>query len=50
VLLDQPFIKDPKLTVRDLIREQIAKLGENIVVRRFSRFEVGADVASEPSE
>jgi elongation factor Ts len=42
-LLDQPFIKDPKLTVRDLIKSQIGKLGENIVVRRFARFEVGAD-------
>ena len=43
VLMDQPFIKDAKLTIRNLIRDQIAKLGENIVVRRFSRFEVGAD-------
>jgi elongation factor Ts len=42
VLLEQPFIKDPKLTVRDLVRERIGKLGENIVVRRFARFEVGA--------
>jgi elongation factor Ts len=42
VLLDQPFIKDPKLTIRDLVRDRIAKLGENIVVRRFARFEVGS--------
>jgi elongation factor Ts len=41
VLLDQPFIKDPKLTIRDLVRDKIAKLGENIVVRRIARFEVG---------
>ncbi len=41
VLLEQPFIKDPKLTVRDLVRDRIGKLGENIVVRRFARFEVG---------
>ena len=41
VLLEQPFIKDPKLTIRDLVRERIGKLGENIVVRRFARFEVG---------
>jgi elongation factor Ts len=41
VLLEQPFIKDPKLTVRDLVRERIGKLGENIIVRRFARFEVG---------
>lgn len=43
-LLDQPFIKDPKLTIRDLVKAQIGKLGENIVVRRFARFEVGADM------
>lgn len=42
--LDQPFIKDGKVTIRDLIREHIGKLGENIQVRRFARFEVGADV------
>ncbi|MEA2524432.1 MAG: elongation factor Ts [Thermomicrobiales bacterium] len=41
-LLDQPFIKDPKLSIRDLVKAQIGKLGENIVVRRFARFEVGA--------
>jgi elongation factor Ts len=41
VLLEQPFIKDAKLTIRDLVRDRIAKLGENIVVRRFVRFEVG---------
>ena len=42
-LLDQPFIKDPKFAIRDLVKAQIGKLGENIVVRRFARFEVGAD-------
>jgi elongation factor Ts len=41
-LLDQPFIKDPKMRIRDLVRAQIGKLGENIVIRRFARFEVGA--------
>jgi elongation factor Ts len=48
VLLEQPFIKDPKLTIRDLVRERIGKLGENIVVRRFARFEVGAGNSAEP--
>jgi elongation factor Ts len=48
VLLEQPFIKDPKLTIRDLVRERIGKLGENIVVRRFARFEVGAGNNAEP--
>ncbi len=41
-LLSQPFIKDPKQSVQDLVKEQIGKLGENIVVRRFVRFELGA--------
>ncbi|MBI2955112.1 MAG: translation elongation factor Ts [Chloroflexi bacterium] len=41
-LLDQPFIKDPKRTVSDIIKDKIAKFGENIVVRRFVRFELGA--------
>ncbi len=41
-LLDQAFIKDSKATVRDLVKASIAKLGENVIVRRFSRFEVGA--------
>ena len=40
-LLDQPFIKDPSKTIRDLIVEVIAKVGENIRVSRFARFEVG---------
>lgn len=41
VFLDQPFIKNGRVTVRDLVRTAIGKLGENIVVRRFARFEVG---------
>ena len=40
-LLDQSFIKDQSLTVDDLIKQAIAKLGENIQVRRFSRFVLG---------
>jgi elongation factor Ts len=42
-LLEQPFIKDEEMTVRDLITGKIAKLGENIKVRRFARFELGAE-------
>jgi elongation factor Ts len=41
-LLDQPYIRDPGKTVQDLINETIAKLRENIVVRRFARFELGS--------
>lgn len=40
-LLSQPFIKDPKLSMGDLIKETVAKTGENIRVRRFVRFELG---------
>ena len=40
-LLEQPFIKDPSRTVRDVVQETIAKVGENIRVRRFSRFALG---------
>lgn len=42
VLLEQPFVKDDKVKVGDMLRAAIAKIGENIVVKRFSRFEVGA--------
>jgi elongation factor Ts len=42
VLLAQPFVKDPSRTIEEKIKEAIAKLGENIVVRRFVRYEVGA--------
>ncbi len=40
-LLSQPYIKDPNKTVKNIIDETIAKVGENIKVRRFARFEVG---------
>lgn len=40
-LLEQPFIKNPDQTVGDYVKENIAKLGENIVVRRFSRIALG---------
>jgi elongation factor Ts len=40
-LLDQPFVKDDKKTVQDMIKEKMAQLGENITVGRFSRFQLG---------
>ncbi len=40
-LLEQEFIKDPDKTVKELLTEKIAKIGENIIIRRFARFEVG---------
>ncbi len=41
VLLAQPFVRDPSLTVADLVTQVNAKTGENIVIRRFCRFERG---------
>lgn len=40
-LLDQPFIREPKKTVSDILTDLIAKIGENIKIRRFVRYEVG---------
>lgn len=40
-LMQQPYIKDPAKTVQDLVTEAVAKLGENVRVRRFSRFTLG---------
>jgi elongation factor Ts len=42
-LVNQPFVKDPELTVGKLTTYLIAKLGENIVIRRYSRMELGAN-------
>lgn len=41
VLLEQPFIRDESKSVRDLITEAVARIGENIQVRRFARFRIG---------
>ncbi|MBI5701680.1 translation elongation factor Ts [Candidatus Saganbacteria bacterium] len=40
-LMDQAFIKDPKVKIKDLLGELSAKIGENIVVRRFTRYQLG---------
>lgn len=42
-LMEQPFIKDETTRIRDLVAQHIAKLGENIVVRRFARFAIGEE-------
>ncbi len=41
-LLDQPFVKNPEQSIKDLLTVLIAKLGENIQIRRFVRFQLGA--------
>jgi len=46
-LLEQPFVKEPTLTVGQLVKTKIAKLGENISIARFVRFKVGDSQASE---
>jgi len=45
-LVDQPFIKNPDITIQDLVTAKITELGENIVIRRFTRYMVGEDSAS----
>jgi elongation factor Ts len=42
-LLEQPFVKDPERTVEDILKETIAKFGENITVRRFIRYRLGEE-------
>jgi elongation factor Ts len=41
VLMDQPFVKDGSQTIAEKLRATIAKVGENVVVRRFARFQIG---------
>lgn len=43
-LLEQPFVKDEERTIDDVIKELIARLGENVVVRRFVRYELGEEL------
>jgi elongation factor Ts len=44
-LLEQPFIKNPEVTIEDFVKSKIAELGENIIIRRFSRYSVGEELA-----
>lgn len=49
-LLEQPFIKDPDKTVQELVHEMVARIGENINIRRFVRYEVGEGIEKEKSD
>ncbi len=40
-LMSQPYVKDPKVTIADIVTDTIAKMGENIVISRFTRFQIG---------
>ncbi len=42
-VIDQPFIKDPNIKIKDLVTQIIATLGENIVIKRFVRYEIGEE-------
>lgn len=43
VLLEQKFVKNPDLTVQDLLNELVGKIGENMSIKRFARFQIGAE-------
>ena len=49
-LLEQPYVKDPDQSVSDLLNDLIAKIGENIVIRRFARFALGEDTAGSENQ
>ncbi len=49
-LLEQPFIKDPDKTITQLINESIAKIGENIAVRRFTRYQLGEGIEKKSND
>lgn len=40
-LLEQPFVKDPSITIKDYLGSIVAKIGENIIIRRFMRYKIG---------
>ena len=44
-LLEQAFIKNPEMSILDLVKSKIAELGENIIIRRFTRYSVGEEIA-----
>ncbi|HVM60129.1 MAG TPA: translation elongation factor Ts [Verrucomicrobiae bacterium] len=46
-LLEQPFVKNPEITIKDHVTAKIAQLGENIVIRRFIRWQVGEEIPGE---
>ena len=41
-LLDQPFVKNPEKMIKDILAEKVGKLGENMIIRRFTRYQLGA--------
>jgi len=48
-LLEQPFVKNPEISIKDHVTAKIAQLGENIVIRRFTRWQVGEEIPGSTS-
>jgi elongation factor Ts len=46
-LLEQPYVKDPDISIKDLLNQTIASIGENIQIRRFARFQLGEELEGE---
>jgi elongation factor Ts len=46
-LLRQPYVRDEDITIEQLLHQQIAAIGENMVIRRFVRWEVGESITNE---
>jgi elongation factor Ts len=49
-LMEQPFVKNPDITIRQLLTDKIAKIGENISIRRFVRFQLGEGIEKQVSD
>jgi len=49
-LLEQPFVKDPDSTIRQLVNQKISKIGENISIRRFVRFQLGEGIEKKTTD
>ncbi|TEB16563.1 Elongation factor Ts [Pelotomaculum sp. FP] len=49
-LLEQPFIKEPDMSIKQLLTEKISKIGENISIRRFTRYELGEGIQKKQSD
>ncbi len=48
-LMEQTYVRDPDLTIKELVDAMISKVGENIAIRRFARFQLGERLSSQPS-
>src|ERR1051326_76725 len=49
-LMEQAFVKNPDITIKDLVSQKVAEIGENIVIRRFVRYQVGEEIGGAKTE